>query len=138
METNQLTVTATVNSDIETVWKLWTTPEHIKNWNFAIDSWHCPYAENDLRPGGTFKSTMASKDGAIRFDFEGTYSEIVAKERISYSMSDGRQCTVTFDETGNGITVTETFDAETTNPLEMQQQGWQAILNNFKSYVECY
>jgi hypothetical protein len=30
----------------------------------------------------------------------------------------------------------ETFEAESTNSIDMQRGGWQAILNNFKKYVE--
>jgi len=51
-------------------------------------------------------------------------------------MADGRKVEISFAATENGVEVTESFDPETQNPEEMQRGGWQAILDNFKSYVE--
>ncbi|MFI0429513.1 SRPBCC family protein [Mariniflexile sp. HMF6888] len=133
---NKITVEIVVNTDLQKVWNFWTKPEHIVNWNFASDDWHCPKATNDLRVGGKFSATMASKDGAMSFDFEGVYDEVIELKRIAYAMVDGRQVLVTFEKHGNATTVTEVFDPENQNPLEMQENGWQAILNNFKVYVE--
>lgn len=105
-------------------------------WNFASDDWMCPSATNDLRVGGTFSSRMEAKDGSFGFDFGGTYSEVIPNERIVYSMSDGRKVELNFSEQ-DGVTTVETiFDAEKENPEEMQREGWQAILNNFKKHVE--
>ncbi len=133
---NKITVEVVVNADLQKVWNFWTKPEHIVNWNFASDDWHCPKATNDLRVGGKFSATMASKDGAMGFDFEGVYDEVIELKKIAYTMVDGRQVQVTFEKHGNATTVTEVFDPENQNPLEMQENGWQAILNNFKVYVE--
>lgn len=131
-----ITVQTTINAPIKTVWECWTTPEHITKWNNASDDWHTPYAENDLRTGGRFKSTMASKDGTMSFDFEGEYTLVEQNEAIEYVMADGRKVEISFAATSSGVDVIESFDPETENPEEMQQQGWQAILNNFKKYVE--
>jgi hypothetical protein len=57
-------------------------------------------------------------------------------ECIEYDMDDGRHVKVEFEDTPNGVKVTETFEPENEHPLEMQHSGWQAILNNFKKYVE--
>ncbi|MNL22951.1 hypothetical protein D3C87_1443150 [compost metagenome] len=111
-------------------------PEHITKWSFASPDWHTPFAENDLREGGKFKSTMAAKDGSMSFDFEGEYTLVKQNEAIEYVMADGRKVEITFKETPNGVEVIESFDPETVNPEEMQRGGWQAILDNFKSYVE--
>ena len=105
-------------------------------WNHASDDWHCPAATNDLTVGGTFSSTMSANDGSVSFDFEGTYTDIVEHERIEYSLADDRHISVTFEEEGDTIRVTEVFDAEGENPVEMQQAGWQAILDNFRDYSE--
>ena len=43
---------------------------------------------------------------------------------------------VTFEMTDATTIITEKFEPEKENPVEMQQAGWQMILDNFKSYVE--
>lgn len=135
-KTEQITVTATVNAPIEKVWKAWTTPADITQWCNASDDWHAPKAENDLRPGGSFSTRMEAKDGSFGFDFGGVYDEVETNKLISYSMSDGRKVKISFEGNGNETKVLETFDAETQNPVDMQRDGWQAILNNFKKYTE--
>ena len=131
-----ITVQTTINVPIKIVWAYWTGPEHITKWNNASDDWHTPYAENDLRIGGKFKSTMAAKDGSMSFDFEGEYTLVEQNKAIKYVMADGRKVDVYFTETQTGVEVIESFDPETVNPEEMQRDGWQAILDNFKKYVE--
>lgn len=132
----KITVNATIDAPIDKVWQLWTKPEHIMQWNNASDDWHTPFAENDLRTGGKFKSTMAAKDGSMSFDFEGNYTVVETHKKIEYKMEDGREVIITFEESDHHVTVTESFDPESMNPLEMQQAGWQAILDNFKKHVE--
>jgi uncharacterized protein YndB with AHSA1/START domain len=132
----KVTVKATVNAPVEKVWECWTEPKHITKWNNASDDWHTPIAENDLTVGGKFLTRMEAKDGSFGFDFGGIYDEVKLNEVISYTMGDGRKVTITFNGQGNETEVIETFDAETSNPVEMQQAGWQAILDNFKKYVE--
>ncbi|MFF2890188.1 SRPBCC family protein [Paenibacillus sp. NPDC057967] len=131
-----ITVEAIVPSPVDRVWSYWTEPEHIKQWNKASDDWHTPYAENDLRAGGTFVSRMEAKDGSFGFDFGGVYDEVNVNESISYTIGDGRQVKIAFIREGNDTKIIETFEAEATNSVEMQQAGWQAILDNFKTYVE--
>jgi uncharacterized protein YndB with AHSA1/START domain len=139
METKEktaITVKTTVNAPVEKVWECWSAPEHITKWCQASNDWHAPNAENDLQTGGKFKTTMAAKDGSMSFDFEGVYSDVQPHKLIAYSMSDGRKVSITFDADGDKTHVTETFDPEDTNPIEMQRGGWQAILDNFKKYTE--
>jgi uncharacterized protein YndB with AHSA1/START domain len=131
-----ITVQAKIKAPIDKVWELWTLPEHITKWNNASEDWHTPYAENDLKVGGKFKSTMAAKDGSMRFDFIGTYSDVKQKKSIAYTMEDGRKAKVIFEVQGDDVEIRESFDPETQNSEVMQQQGWQAILDNFKKYVE--
>ena len=131
-----ITVKTLINTPIEKVWPLWTKPEHITQWNNASDDWHTTRAENDLRIGGKFLSRMEAKDGSFGFDFEGIYTNIVTNEKISYTLLDDRKVTITFSQTENGVEVTETFEAENQNSIELQKFGWQAILNNFKTYIE--
>jgi uncharacterized protein YndB with AHSA1/START domain len=132
----KVTVKATVNAPVEKVWEYWTEPKHITKWNNASDDWHTPIAENNLTVGGKFLTRMEAKDGSFGFDFGGIYDEVKLNELISYTMGDGRKVTITFKAQGNETEVIETFDAETSNPVEMQQAGWQAILDNFKKYAE--
>lgn len=137
-EKTTVTVQVHVAAPIEKVWEYWTSPEHITQWNFASDDWQCPRAVNDLRVEGAFSYRMEAKDGSSGFDFSGTYSEIVPHERIFYVMAgeDARKVDVTFTDVGDGILVTEAFEAETENPIDMQHAGWQSILDNFKKHVE--
>lgn len=132
----KVTVEAVINAPIEKVWDLWTEPRHIVHWNFASIDWHTTYAENDLKVGGRFLSRMESKDGKTGFDLSGEYNSIELYKHIEYIMTDGRRVRVTFDLKGTGTRVTEIFEAEGTNSIEMQQEGWQAILDNFKRYAE--
>lgn len=123
------------HSDIETVWNAYTNPEHIKNWNAASDDWHCPKATNDLRVGGKFSSTMAARDGSMSFDFSGTYDEIIPHKLIAYTLEDGRKVEVEFQSDEHCTNVIIEFEPEKENSTEMQQNGWQAILDNFAEYV---
>jgi len=131
-----ITVQTTINASIDKVWDFWTLPEHIKKWSFASSDWHTPHAENDLKEGGKFKSTMAAKDGSMSFDFEEEYTLVKQNQAIEYVMADGRKVEISFNETSDGVEVIESFDPETQNSEEMQRGGWHAILDNFKSYVE--
>ena len=133
---NPITVEASVKAPIEKVWEMWTKPEHITQWNNASDDWHSPRAENDLRPGGKFNVRMEAKDGSMGFDFEGIYDEVKDHELITYHLADERKIRIVFTPLGNATLVTETFDPETENSREMQEGGWQSILDNFKKYVE--
>ncbi|MBL0741967.1 SRPBCC family protein [Chryseolinea lacunae] len=132
----QITVEALVKAPVEKVWKYWNEPQHIKQWAFASDEWHAPFAENDARTNGKFKTTMAAKDGSMSFDFEGVYSHVEPNKVIEYDIADGRKVKITFTAQGSETKVTETFEAEGTNPIEMQRGGWHAILDNFKKHTE--
>ncbi len=136
MQREKITIEATIKADINKVWEMWNQPEHITKWNNASDDWHSPSSENDLRTGGTFKTRMEAKDGSMGFDFGGTYDEVVTNESIRYTMSDGRKVSVKFTTEGDFAKVTETFDAESENPVDFQRAGWQAILDNFMKYAE--
>lgn len=131
-----ITITTNIQAAIEKVWDCWTLPEHIVNWNFASPDWHAPAAENDLREGGEFVFTMAARDGSVAFDFTGIYTLVEPHKRIEYRIADGRKVSVQFLVEANHVVVTETFETENQNSAEMQEAGWQAILNNFKDYVE--
>lgn len=133
---NTFTVSAIVHTTKSLAWEKWTNPIHVVNWNFASDDWCCPTASNDLTVGGKFQSRMESKDGSMGFDFEGTYTAVKEKEHIAYILADQRTIDVSFEECAEGVKVTEIVTPETENPVEMQQAGWQAILNNFKLYAE--
>lgn len=132
----RITVQQTVQAPVEKIWKYWTEPAHIQQWNNASDDWHTPKATNDLRPGGRFVYTMAARDGSMSFDFEGVYDEVLEHRLIAYTIADGRKVTIHFEPGSAGVQITETFDAENMHSAEMQRAGWQAILDNFKRHVE--
>lgn len=114
----------------------WTSTEHMTKWNFASPEWHCPQATNDLRKGGKYFARMEAKDESFGFDFEAIYNEVIPQKRLVYTMPDGRKVTTVFEVHGKGTKVTTNFDAEKQNPKDMQRDGWQSILNNFKTYTE--
>src|SRR3954464_4010474 len=130
----QITVETTVAAPVEEVWRAWTTPNDIKQWNAASDDWHTTSATVDLRVGGTFSSRMEAKDGSMGFDFAGTYTKIIAHKLIEYSFGD-RSAQVVFTPHPTSVGVRVTFDSDPTHPSEQQRDGWQAILNNFARYV---
>ncbi len=136
MNTTKITVQTSVHAPLETVWNSWTQPEHITKWNTASEDWHTPHAENDLRVGGTFSARMEAKDGSTGFDFAGIYTDVVPMKRIAYKLGDDRTVEIMFEEEGDHVKVIETFDTEDENSAELQKQGWQAIMDNFKKYTE--
>ena len=131
----KVTIETTVKAPINKVWSAWTSPEDIKQWNAASDDWHTTQSSVDLREGGAFSSRMEAKDGSFGFDFAGIYTKVVTNELLEFTFGD-RAAKVEFLNGENGVLVRETFDAETEHPIEMQRQGWQAILNNFAKHVE--
>jgi uncharacterized protein YndB with AHSA1/START domain len=136
MTSQQITVGTTIEAPIQRVWEAYTTPADITRWNFASDDWCCPSAEADLKVGGVYKARMEAKDGSFGFDFEAVYREVEPCKAIALAMSDGRKMRTTFEAAGEGTKVTTVFDAETQNSMEMQRDGWQAILDNFGAYVQ--
>jgi len=131
----KLVVETRVRAPIAHVWKAYTTPADIVQWNAASDDWHTTKSTVDLREGGAFSSRMEAKDGSFGFDFAGTYTKIVPHQLIEYAFGE-RVAQVAFIERADGVTVRVTFEAETEHPIDQQQQGWQAILDNFKRHVE--
>lgn len=134
--TTKISVKTTVNAPVQKVWECWNQPEHITKWAAASDDWHTSRAQNDLRTGGSFNNRMEAKDGSMGFDFAGVYDDVIEHKHISYTMGDGRTVRIDFSSEGDTTKIVETFDAEAENPIEMQRDGWQAIMNNFKKYVE--
>lgn len=132
----KITVETLVAAPIESAWDAWVTPEHIKRWNFATDTWCCPSAETDLRLGGAFKYRMEAKDGSFGFDFEGVFTKVEPPHALRFALGDDRHVAVEFTQTEHGTRVVETFDAEDENSAELQRQGWQSILDHFKRYIE--
>jgi uncharacterized protein YndB with AHSA1/START domain len=135
---NYITVKVKVSCPQERAWCLWTDPRHIVRWNNASDDWHTPHAENDLRSGGKFLYRMEARDGSMGFDFTGRYTMVELYERIDYTMDDGRKVSILFEADGDETAVTEHFEPESENSVELQQAGWQAILNNFMNYADSF
>lgn len=131
-----ITIQTVVNASVEKTWEYWNEPKHITKWSFALDEWEAPFAENNLCIGGKFSTRMQAKNGSQGFDFSGEYTEIRENEFIEYVMSDGRKVSIQFNKIDGKTEITETFDPEEENSIELQKNGWQAILNNFKKYVD--
>lgn len=133
---NRITVEAVVNAPLEDVWALFNDIERVSEWAFASNDWRAEGLENDLIVGGKLRYRMEANDGSAGFEFVGTYTEVEERERVAYDLEDGRQVVVVFEETPGGVRMTQTFDAEEETSKEMQRQGWQAILDNFKQFAE--
>jgi uncharacterized protein YndB with AHSA1/START domain len=131
----KITVETVVKAPLNRIWSAWSNPDDIVQWNSPHESWHTTRSAVDLREGGQFSARMEARDGSGGFDFEGTYTRVVPNQAIDFRMSDGRDVNVEFVEQPDGVLVRETFDAENQNPLEMQRNGWQAILDNFSRHV---
>ena len=136
MPFTKITIQATVLADRNKSWSHYTEPAHITQWNFASEDWCCPAASNDLVAGGKFSWRMEAKDGSFGFDFEGVFTEIVLLEKLKYVFMDQREAEISFSDFPEGTLVKIVFDAENENSLELQQSGWQSILNNFKLHTE--
>jgi uncharacterized protein YndB with AHSA1/START domain len=134
----KITIETIVDAPVEKVWKYWNEPTHITKWAFASDDWEAPSAENDLRVGGKFKTVMAAKDGSSKFDLTGTYTKVEENKLIEYTMDgdDAREVSTQFVSDGDSTRIIEVFEAENVNSIEMQKNGWQTILDNFKKYIE--
>ena len=131
----KITIEAVVKAPLARVWESWTTPADIMAWNAASDDWHTTASTVDLRNGGAFSSRMEAKDGSYGFDFEAVYLEINHEQNFTYEFG-GRLATVVFKEADGQTEVTVTFDPETENSVELQREGWQSILDNFRTYCE--
>ena len=131
-----ITIKTQIDAPIEIVWSLYTEPEHIMQWNQATDDWHTPSVTNNLEVGGEFCYTMAAKDGSVEFDFSGKYTKIDELSLIAYTLDDDRKVIVEFEEIEDIVHISLTFEPEDMNPPEIQEAGWQAILDSFQRYVE--
>lgn len=136
MKKTLICIETLVNRPVNIVWQCFTDPENVKHWNHASDDWHTPNASSDLQPGGRFCYRMEAKDGSFGFDFEGVYQDVIPNSLLSYKIGDGRDVRVEFMPDGDKTRVMETFEAETMNSIELQREGWQAILDNFSRFAE--
>ena len=136
MTNTLIKISCTIDAPVAHVWDVHTTPEHIVNWNFASADWCCPYADVDLRSGGRYLARMEAKDGSFGFDYEGIYHIVEAPHKSVLILGDGRKVETVFTPDDGGTRVQVSFDADTNAPLEMQQDGWQSILNSFKERCE--
>lgn len=136
VEKTTITVEVKVNAPLEKVWELFNNPKHVVKWNAASDDWHTPTAENDFREGGRFNYRMEAKDGSFGFNFSGTYTYVEPNRTVEYTMDDNRKVKIVFEGVNSETRITETFEAEQTHSIEQQKDGWQSILNNFRSYAE--
>lgn len=131
-------ISVSINATLDEVWEKYTSVNDIQYWAFASDDWAAEGIENNLSPGGSFKNRNFAKDGSMEFMFSGVYNEVTPKERLACTLDDGRKVEVNFKENGKFVELQQLFEPETENPEEMQKQGWQAYLNNFKKHAEKY
>ncbi|MCH7409433.1 SRPBCC domain-containing protein [Belliella sp. DSM 111904] len=133
---NPIEVRTAIKSNLEQVWNAWIDPKHIVNWNFASDTWHCPAAQLELKKGGRFTYTMAAKDGSMAFDFSGVFEQVQEMKILTFKLDDGRAVEVEFQQDGEEVLLIERFEPEQLNDVDLQKSGWQAIVDNFRIYVQ--
>ena len=131
-----ITVQTTINATLSHVWDCFTKPEHIVHWNFASDDWHCPTATSDFKEKGNFNYTMSAKDSTTQFDLKGTFLQIEKEQLIVYQLEDNRKVNISFNVEEDAVKLVESFEPENIHSHDLQREGWQAILNNFKKYCE--
>jgi len=131
-----ITVQTTINATLSHVWDCFTKPEHIVHWNFASDDWHCPTATSDFKEKGNFSYTMSAKDSTTQFDLKGTFLQIEKEQLIVYQLEDNRKVNISFNVEEDAVKLVESFEPENIHSHDLQREGWQAILNNFKKYCE--
>lgn len=120
----------------QAAWDAYTDPAAITQWNFASPDWCCPSADVDLRQGGRHVARMEARDGSMGFDFGGTYEAVEAPSSLVLKLDDGRVARTTFSAEEGGTRVRTVFDPESMNPVEMQRDGWQSILDNYANHVK--
>ena len=136
METTRIKVEVLVDATLSNAWECWTSPDHITRWYAASDDWHTPRATNDVKVGGSFNFRMEARNTSAGFDFLGSYTAVSPQEHLHCLLGDGRHVDIRFLPEANQVRIVEEFETEATNPPEIQRKGWQAILDNFKKYVE--
>ena len=129
-------VSTLIQKPISKVWEKFTNPDDVMQWNNASKDWYCPKATNDLTLGGEFHYTMGSRDGKFSFVLSGTYTLITENSQLEHTLEDGRKVMVSFTENIDGVQVIQLFEPESENSPKYQQNGWQAILDNFKLHCE--
>ena len=132
----KIAVEVTVDVTPDRAWDFFTVESAVTQWNQASPDWHCPSAHIDLRVGGRHAARMEAKDGSFGFDYLGTYEEVNPPHSLTLRLEDRRLVRTTFEAFGTGTRVRTVFDAETANPADLQQQGWQSILDSYASFVE--
>lgn len=133
---HEIAIETMIHAPVRDVWEYWTNPDHIMKWSRASEEWFTSSVENEVRPGGRFYSRMESRDGTMGYNFSGRYDEVVPGDHLFYTLDDGRKVQVYFFPEGDHTRVRQTFETENGNPFEMQQKGWQAILDHFKAHAE--
>lgn len=131
-----ISVQTIINAPIAKVWELWTLPKHIVKWNYPSEDWQTTAAENDLKINGKFKYSMQAKDESVAFDFEGMYTDVKVFSLIEYKLFDNRTGTIRFEENNSSVKLTELFEPNSQDSEDMQKEWCQAVIDNFKSYVE--
>jgi uncharacterized protein YndB with AHSA1/START domain len=127
----------------QVVFEMWTTREHLARW-WGPKDFFAPSLSLDFRPGGTYRHTIRSADGA-EYRMQGVYREIVAPERIVFTFAWEDDAgspkawtvvTVTFEERDRGTLLTfrqEPF--ETVEERDSHQSGWAECLDRLQNYA---
>lgn len=131
----KITVETNVAAPIADVWRAFNEPDDIVQWD-ASDDWQVTRASNDLEVGGRLLLHIEATDGGIGSDFAATYTQIEPNRLIAFRMDDDRMVRVEFIEIDTGVTVFQTFDAESAHPEAQQRSEWQAVLDRFARHAE--
>jgi len=131
-----LSVQTSIKAPIEKVWKCWTTPADIIQWNNPSEDWETTSVTLHLKDNGNFIYKMKTKDDSVAFDFTGIYDKVIINEYIKSTLFDGRKVVNIFKSNGDETILIENFDPEAQTPIPDQEAFTQAVIDNFKKYVE--
>ena len=97
----EMGITRVVKAPIELVWKVWTSPEHIKHW-WGPSGFTNTISVMDVRPGGVWEFVMHGPDGTD-YKNKHIYKEVVKPVKLVLEHVAGPKflMTVTFEEQGD-------------------------------------
>lgn len=131
-----ISVNITIHQSLEFVWDTWNDENQMKYWLFLSDDYEITNPKNDLRIGGGYSYLMKSKEGGFDFEYKATYKQIELKKFIAFTLSDSRRVEVAFFEVEDVVHIEIRFEAVREQDLDVQLQGWQKLLFNFKNHIE--
>ena len=122
----ELSISRVLNAPVELVWKVWTNPEHIKNW-WGPDGFTNTISTMDVKENGVWEFVMHGPDGTD-YKNKSIYKEIVKHQKIVFEHVSGPKftATVTFTPDGDKTILNWSMLFETAEQLEQVVKTFKA------------